>query len=230
VKIAIIGSGHIGSSLARAWARKGHEIIFGARDPEDADLRALALAGRCNRRRSGCRRIDRGRRARDPLRRDRGCASSRRRSRGQDRDRLYDRGRARDDAEVRPHDASAAEELQKRIPTSRVFKSFNAQGAENLVDPNYGGVPASNFFCGDDKDDRHIVAKLVEDVGFEAIDAGPLKNARLLEPLMLLWAVTSHSLGTREVAFKVLRRYEAAHTTMFVDKRDWAAPRSRFPR
>ncbi len=65
---------------------------------------------------------------------------------------------------------------------------------------------AANFFCGDDPDARRIVKSLVEDVGFEAMDAGPLRNARLLEPMMLLWMVSSQALGTRDIAFKVLRR------------------------
>ena len=48
--------------------------------------------------------------------------------------------------------------------------------------------------------------QLVEDVGFDAVGAGPLKNARLIEPLMLLWVTASQSLGTRDIAFKLLRR------------------------
>ena len=47
---------------------------------------------------------------------------------------------------------------------------------------------------------------LVEDVGFDAIDAGPLASARLLEPMMLLWVTVSRSLGTRDIAFRLLRR------------------------
>jgi predicted dinucleotide-binding enzyme len=38
------------------------------------------------------------------------------------------------------------------------------------------------------------------------VDVGPLQNARLLEPLMLVWVAASRSLGSREVAFKMLRR------------------------
>lgn len=48
--------------------------------------------------------------------------------------------------------------------------------------------------------------QLVEDVGFDAVDARPLKNARLLEPMMLLWVACAQSLGTRDVAFRLLRR------------------------
>ena len=104
------------------------------------------------------------------------------------------------------HTTSAAEELAKKLPKARVFKSFNAQGAENLANPVYGDVRATNFFCGDDPEGKRVVKQLVEDVGFEALDAGGLAAARLLEPLMLLWIASSRALGTRDLAFKVLRR------------------------
>lgn len=104
------------------------------------------------------------------------------------------------------HTASSAEELQRRLPKAHVFKSFNAQGAENLANPRYGAVTASNFYCGDDPSSRAIVHQLVEAVGFEAVDAGPLKSARYLEPMMVLWVMLAQSLGTRELAFKLLRR------------------------
>ena len=83
---------------------------------------------------------------------------------------------------------------------------FNAQGAENLANPVYGGVPATHFFCGDDAEARKQMKQLVEDVGCDAVHAGPLKTARLIEPLMLLWVTASQSLGTRDIAFKLLRR------------------------
>jgi hypothetical protein len=81
-----------------------------------------------------------------------------------------------------------------------------AQGAENLANPVYDGIRATNWFCGDDPAGKQIVRQLVEDVGFEAVDAGPLSAARLLEPLMLLWVASSRVLGTRDIAFKLLRR------------------------
>ena len=87
-----------------------------------------------------------------------------------------------------------------------LFKSFNTQGAENLANPVYDGVRATNWFCGDDPAGKAIVKQLVEEVGFEAIDAGGLAAARLLEPLMLLWIASSRALGTRDIAFKLLRR------------------------
>src|SRR5947207_4805425 len=41
-RIAVIGSGHIGGTLARKWSAAGHSVTFGARDPQKPELRALA--------------------------------------------------------------------------------------------------------------------------------------------------------------------------------------------
>jgi predicted dinucleotide-binding enzyme len=104
------------------------------------------------------------------------------------------------------HTTSSGEQVQHKLPKARVVRSFNAQGAENLANPVYGGVAASNFYCGDDAEAKRVVAQLIAEVGFEPIDAGPLTSARLLEPLMLLWITTSRTQGTRDIAFKLLRR------------------------
>lgn len=205
MKICIIGSGHIGAGLARAWARKGHAITIGARTPSDPELVAL-----CTSIGATARSVSEApgtaevvvlavpHAALDDLLVALGDLS------GKiviDCTNAVARG-----ALTYPHTTSAAEELQRKLPTARVFKSFNAQGAENLANPVYGGVPASNFFCGDNAEGKSIVKQLVEDVGFDAIDAGPLTNARLLEPMMLLWVSCAKSLGTRDLAFKLLRR------------------------
>ncbi len=43
------------------------------------------------------------------------------------------------------------------------------------------------FVAGDDPNSKKIVMGLVDVLGFEAADAGPLANARLLEALAILW-------------------------------------------
>ena len=50
-----------------------------------------------------------------------------------------------------------------------------------------GGVPLTMFYCGDDTDAKRIAASLARDIGFDPVDAGPLSNARLLEPVAMLW-------------------------------------------
>ena len=42
MKVAIIGAGKVGGSIATGLSRKGHQIVFGARDPADADVKTLS--------------------------------------------------------------------------------------------------------------------------------------------------------------------------------------------
>jgi predicted dinucleotide-binding enzyme len=209
MKITIVGSGHIGAGLARPWSKKGHAVTFAAREPGDPELATLAqgLGAKTATVNEGARQAEVV-----VLAMPYGALEDVLQATGDlagkvviDCTNAVERGPGGMGLKY-GHTTSSAEELQKRLPKAKVFKSFNAQGAENLANPIYGGIPASNFFCGDDADGRRVVKSLVEDVGFEAIDAGPLKNARLVEPLMLLWMASSQSLGTRDLAFKVLKR------------------------
>lgn len=103
-------------------------------------------------------------------------------------------------------DTSAAEILQSKLPAAKVFKAFNSQGVETLRNPKFGEARASQFYCGDDEEAAELVRQLVIDAGFEPVPAGPLANARLLEPLMLAWVLASSAAGTRELGFRLLRR------------------------
>ena len=98
------------------------------------------------------------------------------------------------------------EETARRLPGALVVKSFNSQGAETLADPVYGGLAASGFFCGDDAGAKRIVADLIADVGLEPVDVGPLRQARWLEALTLLWLSAAATGGSRDIAFRLLRR------------------------
>lgn len=80
------------------------------------------------------------------------------------------------------HTTSAAEEIQRVVPTARVVKAFNTIFAQVL-----GGMgKAQVLYAGDDAGAKDAVRALIESAGFEAVDAGPLANARTLEPLGLL--------------------------------------------
>ena len=46
----------------------------------------------------------------------------------------------------------------------------------------------SLLYCGDDKQARRVAVQLIRDVGFDPVDAGPLRMARNLEPFTLLIA------------------------------------------
>ena len=80
------------------------------------------------------------------------------------------------------HTTSAAEEIQKAVPHVKVVKAFNTVFAQVLG----GTASAQVFFAGDDAEAKGRVQALIESAGFEAVDAGPLANARYLEPLAWL--------------------------------------------
>lgn len=208
MKIAIIGSGNIGAGLARPWAKE-HDVTFAARDPNDAELGALAKT-------IGAKTATIADAVRGAevvaLAMPYGALADVLAAGGDwkgktviDCTNAVERGAAGMSLKY-GHTTSSAEELAKAIPGAHVVKSFNAQGAENLANPVYDGVAASNFFCGDDAAAKAKVKSLIEAIGFEAVDVGPLANARLVEPLMLLWMNASRAVGSRDIAFKVLRR------------------------
>lgn len=83
-------------------------------------------------------------------------------------------------------DSSAAEEVQKKAPKARVVKAFNTVFAQNMDSGKVNGQPLSALVASDDAGAKAAVLGLARDIGFDAVDAGPLRNARLLEPLAML--------------------------------------------
>jgi len=78
---------------------------------------------------------------------------------------------------------SGAEELQKKVPKAKVVKAFNTVFAQHMDKGRLDGEPLTAFAAGDDTAAKADVLELEREIGFDAVDAGPLKNARLLEPL-----------------------------------------------
>ena len=78
---------------------------------------------------------------------------------------------------------SAAEELQKQVPAAKVVKAFNTVFAQHLDTGTVKGTQLSLFVAGDNDEAKASVGTLGRDLGFAAVDAGPLANARWLETL-----------------------------------------------
>jgi predicted dinucleotide-binding enzyme len=89
------------------------------------------------------------------------------------------------------HTSSGAEALARKLPKTRVVSAFNTVPSEVLF-----GVFAARrrakrpslVYCGDDASSKKTAAKLIRDVGFDPVDAGPLRIARYTEPFALLVA------------------------------------------
>ena len=105
------------------------------------------------------------------------------------------------------HTISAAEKIAEWAKGAKVIKAFNTLGAENLIEEIFKEQKASTFICGDDLQAKSIVRELGIQLGFDVIDVGPLKNARLIEPLAMLWIELAYKQGFgTSIAFKLLRR------------------------
>jgi 8-hydroxy-5-deazaflavin:NADPH oxidoreductase len=188
MQIGIIGAGKVGNALGVGWIGAGHDVTFGIRDPNappsggPAGARyasvamasqgaeavvlsvpwpavpdALAAAGNL----SGKVLID----CTNPLR----------------------MGASGLELEI-GHSSSGGERVAALAPGAAVFKTLNQTGFANMEHARtFAPLPAAMYVAGDDAARKPLVLTLVADLGFEAIDAGPLTVARLLEPMAMLW-------------------------------------------
>ncbi|NEK57725.1 NAD(P)-binding domain-containing protein [Geodermatophilus sabuli] len=83
-------------------------------------------------------------------------------------------------------DHSGAEELQARLPGAHVMKAFDTVFASKQADPVADGTVLDGFYAGDDQQAESTVAELLAGIGFRAVDAGPLAQARALEHMAFL--------------------------------------------
>jgi hypothetical protein len=86
-----------------------------------------------------------------------------------------------------PPEGSLAAAIAKAAPGARVIKGFNTLGAEFHKDPGRAGAPADVFLAGDDASAKKLVMEVATTGGFRPVDAGPLRNASVLENLAMLW-------------------------------------------
>jgi predicted dinucleotide-binding enzyme len=185
MRIAVIGAGNVGKALADRFAKAGHEIVFGVRDPAAAKNAALphpafrtaeaaaaagaiVLATSWAGTEAACREMPlAGKIVLD-------CTNP------------LAMGPAVRELAV-AHTNSAGEKVAAWCAGAHVYKAFNTVAAEVMVAPERMTVKPVVFVAGDDPASKPTALKLVEDTGFEARDAGPMRNARMLEYLALLY-------------------------------------------
>ena len=204
MRIAIIGAGNVGQALGKGWSKRGHQVTYGVRDPADAkyaglpvmvpaeaaaNAEAIVLATPWPATEAAVRGLGdlAGRIVID-------CTNPL----GMGPDGL---------GLVLGHTISGGELVAGWAPGAAVFKAFNTTGYNNMEDLSGYAVTPAMFVAGDDAATKPAVMRLVGDLGFEAIDAGPLRNARLLEPYGMLWIDQALNRGAgRDFAFAVVRR------------------------
>jgi len=187
MSIGIIGAGNVGSALGRAWLGAGEDVLFGIPNPSDpkygllprerlrmpaetardAEVLVLAtpwpateMAVKSLGDLSGKILID----CTNPL------------------------GMGPDGLElVLGYSISGGERVAAWASGAAVFKTLNQTGAENMEKASSFSVRPVMFVAGDDDAKKPVVLALIEKLGFAAIDAGPLRIARLLEAYGMLW-------------------------------------------
>src|SRR5262245_44844821 len=210
MKIAIIGAGNVGGTLGQAWARKGHDLFFGVRHPQDDKTRRLVQSIGGNAQAGTVAEaaafgevvvLTTPWQATEAAIKQAGDLT----------------GKVVIDCTnpLKPDNSgldvgfstSGAELVAGWARGAKVFKAFNTTGSNNMADPVINGVRTVMFVCGDDEAVKPTILKLASDVGFDAVDAGKLVNARLLEPWGMLWIhlAVNGTLG-RDFGFALLRR------------------------
>ena len=202
MNIGIVGSGQVGGTLGKRWAAAGYTVAFGSRNPGTAEMRALGAV---------------------PLREAVAAsdvvlvATPWQATRGAIEQAGSFAGKILIDATnpLAPRleglelgtTTSAAEQVAAWAPGAHVVKAFNTVGYNIMADPRFGQAAAVMFYCGDDPGAKKAVHRLAADLGFDPVDAGPLTQARVLEPFALLWISLAYQAGLgREIGFQLLRR------------------------
>ncbi len=102
---------------------------------------------------------------------------------------------------------SGAEYIASRAAGARVVQAFNTVASTTVANPAAHGLPATVIVSSDDAPARTIVAELARELGFDVVDAGPLRSARYTEAMAMLYAQLAFEGGLGEdVAFRVLHR------------------------
>jgi len=204
MRIAIIGAGNVGGTLGRRWTELGHTVMFGVRagsavkggTPAGATVTSVA---------DGCAAAEvvvlatPWAAVQDAIR-DMGDLTGKT---------LFDTTNPIAQgfkADLGPAGESGGERVAAMAPGARVVKVFNTTGFQNMANPVYDGAATTMFYAGDDPNARQTAHQLATELGFEAVDAGPLIRARELEHLALLWISLSISGHGRDIAFRLVRR------------------------
>jgi predicted dinucleotide-binding enzyme len=196
-KIAVLGSGNVGTVLADGFLRHGYEVTRGSREP--AKLGPwLAKAGSKARTATFA---DAARAAEIVVLAVKGDAA----------EAVLDlagadalRGKVVIDttnpiaAEPPVHgvlrfftslDESLMERLQRRVPEARFVKAFSCVGNALMVDPKLPGGPPTMFICGNDTAAKDEARAILERFGWAVEDLGAVEAARAIEPLCILWCI-----------------------------------------
>lgn len=210
-KFGVLGSGEVGQTLARGFKKHGHEARIGSRTPAKlagfvaetgiqsgnfADVSAwgealvLAVAGQG---------------AEEALRMA-GAASLRGKTVIDTTNPTTDE--PPEDGVLRVFtgpNTSLMERLQSAYPEARFVKAFNSVGSDLMVNPSFRNARPTMFYCGNHPEAKDLVARLLDQFGWDGADMGTAVAARAIEPLAQLWCIPGFRQNQWTHAFHLLK-------------------------
>jgi hypothetical protein len=189
--IAIIGTGRVAAALGPKFAALGHSVVYGSREPQRAEVRDLVQATGATASAALPDAAARG--ARIVVLAVPGTAvdevvSSLGNLTGKiiiDPTNVTRRGP--DGLVEHAVETSNAQLIQALAPGAHVVKAFNTLSAQTMSDPKSAGGAITIPIVGDNAEAKATVADLVEGIGFEVMDLGPVRYAHVLEGMLVVW-------------------------------------------
>ncbi len=188
MRIAVIGTGNVGGAIARGLAGKRHDLILGARDPAGAAALATETGAQVAAPAEAAKGADIV-----ILALPWGAAEAAVRGLGNLAgqtvvDCTNPIGRTAGGMGLTlGHTTSGGEVVQGWLPGAHVVKTLNQVGAEIMADTARLPHRPVMFMAGNDDAAKAKVGHMLTDLGFEALDAGDITKARLLEPFAMVW-------------------------------------------
>lgn len=205
MKIAIIGAGKVGGALASGWARAGHSVILGVRNPGDREVQALVAA---NQNLSANTVTAAAQEAEVilvsvPV----SALTEVARNLGEVKNKIIIDATNAVFQKPAPY-AHGVEAFKALTQCQDVVKCFNSTGFENMANPKYGDTGIDMFVAGDSAKGKQVAAQLARDLGFaECYDFGGDDKIQLLENFALAWINLAIMQGRgRNIAFKLVTR------------------------
>lgn len=205
MKIAVIGTGNVGGSLAKRFAESDHEVILGVRDINNfksMELMTKMSLIKANTISEAVKEVEVILIAAIPA-----AVMSISESLGDVEGKVIID--AMNSVFVKPEPyTNTTEALLDLTNCKDVVKCFNTTGFENMIDTNYRGMKIDMFTAGDSLKGKEIAKKLSIDIGYEnCYDFGGNDKFNLIEQFAMCWINLAIMQGQgRNIAFKVLKR------------------------